>query len=271
MQNDHSHSDGLPTLHFPRALQHLHTRLLLISDADKVLSLRRSVLQTMNPALRAVDPERGCAPDVEKAWADKHLGPRAHTLGVFQGDTLQAFACLLLADEQDPQDPGHLMGLTGGEWGRAAHMAACMVNEDYRGLNLQSRLLKWRRQVAVSQQHNLLMAMTACGNTYSRRNLLDSGLGIHWVGEWRPGSWWHGLKLDLAVNPLALDDGQHEWVSASDVEHQRRLIAQGYVGVAEMSSHGVERRVELRLQFVHRRSAVEATNPAVIPPTECVQ
>lgn len=246
-------TDLLPSLHLPKVLDHLAPRLLTLEDADALLGLRRDTLLGMPAALRAVDPVRGCAPDVERAYAQTHLGPQARTLGVFEGERLVAFACLLLADANDPTDPMHTVGVAPAEWPRCAHMAACMVAKDCWGLRLQTKLLNWRREVAVAHQRTLLLAMTACGNTYSRRNLLAGGLAIHWVGQWRPGSWWYGLYQDLAIG-VCVEDHHHEWVSIDQVSRQMELIHAGGVGVAESVWHGLERRQESRLQFVRRHT-----------------
>lgn len=243
-----------PSLHLPRALAHLTTRPMGLNDADAALALRRRILQTMPPALRAVDPAQGCLPEVEQAWANTHLGDQARTLGVWDNNTLVALACLLLADAQNPHDPGHTLGLPANEWHRSAHMAVCLVTEDYRGLHLQSKLLKWRREIARANGRNLLLAMTACGNTYSRRNLLAEGMGIHWIGEWRPSSWWYGLVQDLGPAAPGLSDRDHEWVAVGDVPRQRHLLSTGYVAVAEMACHSIERRTEPRLQYVRRNA-----------------
>lgn len=240
--------------HLPRALSHLSHRLLTLDDAPAVLQLRRETLVGMPAALRAVDPERGCLPDVENAYAQTHLGPRAITLGVFHGSSLVAFACLLLADRDDAADPGHAVGLLPGDWSRSAHMAACMVSEHFWGLHLQVRLLHWRREMAIAHDRTLLLAMTACGNTFSRRNLLAAGLSIHWLGQWRPGSWWYGLRQDL-LKPLESESGvNHEWVGVGSLDRQLELLRSGHVGVAEMTWHRLERRQESRLQFVRKPS-----------------
>lgn len=264
----------LPPLRLPRALSHLSARLLTPADADVLLALRRTVLSTMPAALRAVDPARGLTPAVEQAWASKHLGPRAHTLALFDGQALIAFACLLWADPHDPEDPGHLLKLSAHDWQRGAHMAACMVGEDHRGLHLQAKLLNWRRCMAERCQRTLLMGMTACGNSYSRRNMMGAGMGIRWIGEWRPDSWWHALTMDLTPEALLPDDDRHEWVAVSDLMRQRELIATGYVGVAETAIFSMERRKASRLQFVRRSPASPPGAPprhVTDPSTECVQ
>jgi hypothetical protein len=264
----------LPPLHLPRALQHLHARPLTLDDADVVLAMRREVLTAMPAALRAVDPSRGCLPEVEQAWALTHLGTRARTLGVFDGSTLVALACLLHADAADPADPGHALALPAAEWDRTAHMAVCLVAEDYRGMNLQSKLLNWRRDVALRHRRTLLVAMTACGNEFSRRNLLAAGLGIHWVGQWRAGTWWYGMVQDLAPAAPGVSDRDHEWVDQRRIDRQWALLAAGYVGVAEMTWHGNDSRREPHLQFVRRHASPlrpPAAAPAVLRRTEVVQ
>jgi hypothetical protein len=247
-----SDAHDMPPLQLPRALHHLHTQRLTLNDADQVLAMRRDVLTGMPSALRAVDPSRACLPEVESAWAATHLGPRARTMGIFDGSVLVAFACLLLADADNPDDPAHVLGLPASEWERTAHMAICLVAEDYRGLNLQSTLLDWRRAVATRHRRTLLLAMTACGNEYSRRNLLAAGMSIHWVGQWRPGTWWYGMVQDLDAGPPPATGREHEWVGLSHIERQTDLLASGYVGVAEMAVYGEDGRKEPQLQFVRR-------------------
>ena len=238
--------------HLPRALAHLHSRPVDRSDAQAVLALRRKILTTMPAHLRAVDPTQGCLPDVEARWADVHLGHRSHSLGVFQGEQLVAVACLVLADRREPDDPGHTLGLHPDHWHRSAHMAACLVNEDHRGLHLQSRLLNWRRDTALAHGRTLLLAMTAWGNTYSRRNLLSAGLGIAWLGETRPGSGWYGLALDLDQPESVSNAQDHEWVGLNQRERQMDLLRRGYVGSVEWPCLPTDRRREPRLQFVPR-------------------
>ncbi|MBY0463644.1 MAG: hypothetical protein K2W33_01735 [Burkholderiales bacterium] len=265
---------GLPALQLPRALAHLHARLLTLADADTVLAFRRQVLAQMPATLRAVDPARGLLPEVEQAWAAKHLGPRATTLALFNNQRLVAFGCLLQAHAQDPEDPGHLLNLAAPDWQRGAHMAACLVNEDYRGLHLQARLLHWRRHLADINGRTLLLGMTACGNTFSRRNMMGAGMTIRWIGEWRTGSWWYLLSMDLAQATHLPADNRHEWVALGNVDRQRELLASGYTGVTESTAYSQDRRRDTRLQFVYSETlASQTTLPiqAVNPPVERAQ
>jgi hypothetical protein len=264
----------LPELQLPRALGHLHARLVTLADADTVLAFRRQVLAQMPAALRAIDPARGLLPEVEQAWAAKHLGPSATTLALFDDQTLIAFACLLQANAQDPEDPGHLLNLAAPDWPRSAHMAACLVNEDYRGLHLQAKLLHWRRHLADINGRTLLLGMTACGNTFSRRNMMGVGMAIRWIGEWRTGSWWYLLSMDLTQATRLPADTRHEWVALGNTDRQRELIANGYAGVTESTAYTQDRRRDTRLQFVHRETlATQTTLPiqAVNPPVERTQ
>lgn len=246
-------------LQLPKGLRHVNGRLLGLADADAVLALRRRTLATMRPELRVMDPERGCSPDVEAAWAQTHLGPRALTQGVFDADALVGFATVVLPLAQGRDDISRLLGLPATDVARSAHMAACMVAEDYRGLHLQTKLLNWRREAARVAQRSLLLAMTACGNTHSRRNLLAAGLGIRWVGELRPSSWWYILAQDLGPQPPLAGGG--EWVDLSRLDRQMALAAQGWVGVSETVWPGTP-----RLQFVHPVGA--ALNPGLGAPAE---
>jgi hypothetical protein len=242
----------LHLFHLPRALAHLRVGMLALHDADQVLAMRRHILTHMAPSLQFVEPELGLNPSIECAWANKHLGARASTIGLFNGDSLIAFACLLRANASDPDDPGHLLGMRDHDWHRSAHMAACFVHEDYRGMHLQAKLLKWRRLVAESEGLTLLLSMTACGNTYSRRNMLNAGMYIRWIGERRPQCHWYGLELDLEVDPVVSAATLVEWVESPNLERQKVLIDTGYLGIAETTPCPSDRRKATRLQFMRR-------------------
>ena len=243
---------GAPALHLPRALAQLSPRLMTLTDADEALAFRRQVLLAMPPALRVNDEAHTVAPAVERHWVQTHLGSRAWTLGVWDDQLLVALACLQLADADDPDDAVHLVGMPAAQRARTAHLALCLVHEDYRGMHLQAKLLNWRREIARARGRTLLVAMTACGNTYSRRNLLAAGLGIHWIGERRPGHWWYAMAQDLSPQAPLPADRDHEWVDLDNLARQVDLLDDGFVCVAETAWLGGEHDPLPRLQYVRR-------------------
>lgn len=232
----------------PKGLKHLSSRLLALDDAPAVLALRRQILTTMRPQLRLMDAPEFSAPPVEAAWAQAHLGPRARTLGVFDAQALVGFASVVLPLPTGKDELSMRLELTPADVARSAHMAACMLAEDYRGLHLQTKLLNWRRESALAAHRSLLLAMTACGNTYSRRNLLAAGLGVRWVGELRPASWWYVLAHDL--NQEHDLSGAVEWVDVANVPRQVALCEKGWVGVSEFVRPDHGRAGTSKLQFV---------------------
>jgi hypothetical protein len=250
----------LPLLHLPKGLSQFTSRLLTPDDQSVVLRFRQRIFATLPPEFRLLDPDLMAASTpsnaAEARWAQLHLSRPGITLGVFHQDQLVAYASLLLpACEAEGGDLSRLLGLPDGDIARSAHMAACMVAEDFRGLRLQSKLLAWRRECAVRAKRSLLLAMTAGGNRYSLRNMLDAGLCVRWVGELRPGRWWHVLALDLQQGPRNAAT-QHEWVKADDYLRQAQLTGLGFEGVAEMTRPGWHASMDTYLDFAARHRAM---------------
>jgi hypothetical protein len=257
----------LPVLHLPKGLSQFTSRLLMPDDQAVVLRFRQHIFATLPAQFRLADPQAVAASNVSTAvqegygqtearWAQLHLSRPGITLGVFHRGQLVAYASLLLPGcEAEGGDLSRLLNLSGVDTARSAHMAACMVAEDFRGLRLQSKLLAWRRECAVRANRSLLLGMTACGNRYSLRNMLDAGLCVRWVGEIRPGRWWHVLALDLQLAPHTAVT-QHEWVRADDYRRQAQLTGLGFEGVADMTRPGWNATMDTFLDFAARHRAM---------------
>lgn len=256
--NDMRAPMDLPALHLPRGLSQFTSRLLGWQDLEAVLAFRKQIFATLPPAFRLTDPDRDDVASAEMDWARTHLRDSGMTLGVFHQADMVAFASLTLPQAGVGGEISRLIGLSESEIARSAHMAACMVAEDFRGLRLQSKLLTWRRDIALRAGRSLIVAMTACGNRYSLRNMIDAGMSIRWVGELTPHRWWQILATDLhpdAANGQLLD---HVWVRGDDYVRQAMLTAQGFEGLAEISTPGVDGEMYTQLEFAHRARVVAA-------------
>jgi GNAT superfamily N-acetyltransferase len=120
--------------------------------------------------------------------------------------------------------------------GRVAQLASCMVHPLQRGHGLQRALLGLRMAWAQAQGCTAVVAMVSLRNSYSRRNLLQKGLKVAWVGE-HEGLQRQVLAMPL-LKPLAFDNARAQLVAAHDFERQRQLTSQGWWGVAELHGSG---------------------------------
>jgi hypothetical protein len=248
----------LPLLHLPRGLSQLSSRLLTWQDHEDVLAFRRQIFSTLPREFRLTDPDCENLESAEIRWAQTHLSHPAVTLGIFHGSTLIAFASLILPQTASEDDRlSHLLGLSDSEIKRSAQMAACMVAEDFRGLRLQPKLLAWRRHLAVLANRSFIASMTACGNVYSMRNLLEAGMSIRWVGELKPDRWWQILAMELQPPSAAPPWLNPVWVKGDDYRQQAALTQLNYEGVVEIAEPGINGQTCNRIEFAQR--AVLAT------------
>ena len=242
----------LPLLHLPNDLSQFTSRILEWHDLDMVLTFRQQIFAVLPREFRMADPECDDLVKTELDWANTHLRHPAVTLGIFNNTQMIAFASLLLPDTGAGGDISRLMGMSNTEIDRSAHMAACMVAEDFRGLRMQSRLLAWRRAVAVQAGRSLLVSMTACGNMPSLRNMIDAGMSIRWVGEFRPKRWWQVVAKDLQPGAENMHLAHHVWVKADDYPRQAALTAEGFEGLAEISRPGRDGKLCAHFEFAQR-------------------
>jgi hypothetical protein len=249
----------LPTLHLPRGLLQFTSRLLDWHDLAAVLTFRKQIFATLPPMFRLTNPDCDDVASAEFSWASKHLRDPGMTLGVFYNAEMVAFASLILPQAETGSEISRLIGLSKTEVARSAQMAACMVAEDFRGLRLQSKLLAWRRDTAIQAGRSLIVAMTACGNLYSLRNMIDAGMSIRWVGELTPRRWWQILATDLQPDLARRQLTDHVWVKGDDYVRQAMLTAQGFEGLAEISCPGADGKLCTQLEFAHRTPLTSST------------
>lgn len=250
----------LPQLHVQRGLSQFSSRLMSLQDVDTVLEFRRKIFATLPKEFRVTDPDVDDVASAEIAWARQHLCAPNVTLGVFYQSEMIAFASLTFPPKGAADKISTLMGLSDAQAARAAHLAACMVAEGFRGLRLQPKLINWRRDLAIQTGRTFIVSMTACGNNHSLRNMLDAGLSIRWVGEMKPGRWWHALAMDLEpstdtpklVNPV--------WINGEDYLQQAVMTRQGFEGVGEIIRLGPNGKLCSHLEFAER----EVTTPSAV-------
>ena len=165
-------------------------RLLSRSDLSALIRLRDEVLQSLpveDMYVREAD---------EMHFLLSHLGVSAIgqsgkqcqggggvTLGIFDREHLVAYGMLGLPGGNDPDHLGCFLDLSPEVRARTAYLTSCMVDPAYRGRSLQRRLLAARMSLAQTMGKTFCVAMVSLHNEVSRRNMMQQGLRVSWVGQ----------------------------------------------------------------------------------------
>lgn len=229
-----------------RRLGHFQLRLLSVADGAQVLGLRALVLSRLehpDQYVREADEE-----GFVRAHLAGHPGCLGETIGVFDGDTLVAYAMVALPDADDPHNLGRWLALPQRTTADVAHIASCMVRPDYRGHGLQRTLLAARFSLAQSRGRHVGIAMVSLHNHASRHNMMREGMRIAWAGEI------DGLRRQLLAIDLGqawrFDEAQACLAGALDWQRQCELTRQGWWGVSALEGPGPSQ------QLVFARHAV---------------
>jgi GNAT superfamily N-acetyltransferase len=222
----------------------LSIRLLDTSDIPHVTALRDEVLaQLAHPDLYARED------DVD-GFVLSHIGfhaeSRGQTLGLFDSQQLIAYAMLGLPSAQDGDNLGHHLTTDASILRGVAHIAGCMVQKSWRGNGLQRLLLAERFELAKSIGRTTCIAMVSLRNDASRRNLMNSGMHIGWVGTI------NGLHRQLLVTNLEaswnFEKENLKLVGCLDLSEQILMSAQGWWGIQEIE----ETNGKIKIAFARR-------------------
>jgi hypothetical protein len=247
----------LPALNLARGLSHFSSRLLSWEDREMVLGFRKSIFALLPAQFRLLDPALDDIEHAELQWAETYLRSPGLTLGVFCHGKLIAFASSLLPRAQGGGDPSRLLQLSDADIERSAQMSACMVAPEFRGMRLQSKLLNWRKDMAILSGRTLLVSMTACGNIYSLRNMLEIGMSIRWIGELKRQRWWQVLALDMRARrqgDAKMEFSSHVCVDAENYTKQAELVGKGFEGLVMLFRPDAAGNVRGHFEFAKRIS-----------------
>lgn len=190
-------------------------------------------LQLLNQAVAAALPDPGAFRlfgGAESFFA-AHLGARGSSMGVFDGGALCAYGALTRPRADDVDNYAGDLGWPPERAGSVALLSAAMVALVRRGLGLHQALIGARLELAAELGHAEALARAAPGNARSRRNLLEAGFAIVWLGTQAEGSLRHIYWRSLA-DGVAHMRGPITWVAAADFAAQQALLRQGQLGVA---------------------------------------
>lgn len=216
-----------------------HIRFLGAEDLTALEAFRSMIFAAL-PDIDIYFPE---TPE----FSGLHLGERGVTFGV-ENDDGQLIACAVLGLPRAGM-PAFVDDLPGQRPAleTTAHMASCMVDPAHRGNGLQGLLLGMRTLYALGAGRTQLLARVALSNPISLSNLIAGGYMVRRVLVMHSGRLRYLVHRDYSRAPAAWDQGQARVVAVSDVEGQRALLDDGWVGVAVETSGGAARVTYARL------------------------
>ena len=169
----------------------------------------------------------------ERFLAD-HLGPRGESLGAFADGRLVAYGSLTRPAAPDLDNYATDLGWPPERAGRVALLSAAMVEPAYRGRGLHRALIDARIALARDLGVPELLVRSAPANERSRRTLLGHGFALVWLGVQREGSlrhvFWRPIEGAAWTAP-ADADGALAWVAVDQLERQKELLRDGWIGV----------------------------------------
>ncbi len=228
----------------------LSIRLLDKSDIPQVTALRDEVLEQL------IHPDHYVREDNVEEFVLHNIGfhsaSRGHTIGIFEGQQLVAYAMLGFPTSQDSDNLGWHLTTDLTMLGNVAHIAGCMVRAKWRRKGLQRLLLIERFELARSMRRPTCIAMVSLLNDTSRRNLMSSGMRIGWVGTL------NGLKRQLLVlnleQPWEFDHESIKLIDCLDLHEQTFMCTQGWWGVGEFLDSSGQVKIVFARRITHGHS-----------------
>jgi hypothetical protein len=175
-----------------------------------------------------------------EAFFASHLGERGESLGIFDAAGLAAYGTLTFPRADDGDNYARDLGWEAGRAARVALLSAAMVAPDERGRGFHGRLIGARLALAAQQGRHEALARAAPGNARSRRNLLNAGFAIVWLGVQAEGSLRHIFWRPTATEakPAPESNDNLVWTDPLDLAAQTALLAEGLAGVRARPTDG---------------------------------
>lgn len=132
---------------------------------------------------------------------------------------------------------GYDINLTSRELSKVAHLETTVVHPDYRGNSLQSLTLQQALPMVREFGYNHVLCTVSPQNVYSLFNIIKNGLKIKALKkkygtdkDGKDGMWRFILHRNL--EPVtARKTSQLLSISLGDLEHQKKVINEGFVGL----------------------------------------
>jgi hypothetical protein len=193
-------------------------RLMSAEDFDDARALHRSVTKGLSRDIFAPTPDE----DLVRLLAGEGI-----SLGVWHEAQLICMRAIvtggewmeeILTDMGVPRDPTH----------RTAYTEHCIVERGYRGNNIQF-LTHYRIENYIADHFDTVYTTVAPKNIFSLQNVLACDFVVVGMRELYGGYMRYVLSKSFQ-SPLSIWTNGHYVVPITDVERQKRLLADGYVG-----------------------------------------
>lgn len=169
---------------------------------------------------------------------EDHLARCGRIFGVFEGKHLRAYAVLGLPGPGDANF-GVDHHLSKAQCRVVAHIDGIAVHPAWRGQGWQRRLIAHRIAQARLHHREIMLSTAAPGNFASVFSLLSEGLQIRSIVE-KFGGMRYLMRRDVpagqatgSVAPVDVGGSKVvQWCPIADIEQQKELLEQGFVGTA---------------------------------------
>jgi hypothetical protein len=173
-----------------------------------------------------------------EAFFASHFGQRGESLGVFDAGGLAAYGSLTFPHAADADNYARDLGWETARAGRVALLSAAMVAPGERGRGFHGALIRARLDLAAELGRAEALARAAPANARSRRNLLNEGFAIVWLGVQAEGSLRHICWRPTSEAGATSDGDDLIWADPLDLPAQTALLARGLAGVRTRPADG---------------------------------
>jgi hypothetical protein len=194
------------------------------TDFDELKAFRHAIITDLE------DPDFYHREDDENDFIASHLEGSGLSIGVFHEDRLIAYAALGLPVGQQ-KNLADLLGLAFDN-NSVAHLSACMVARNWRGIGLQYMLARLRLSIARLCGRNTVLSIISPRNHVSWGNLLPLGLHVKGMVRLYEGVDRFVLLRDFETS---YDLGVYSEVRSEDASRHRDLLANGLIGTRKLS------------------------------------
>jgi GNAT superfamily N-acetyltransferase len=132
---------------------------------------------------------------------------------------------------------GNDINMASNELSKVAHLETTVVHPDYRGNSLQSLTLQQALPMIREFGYNHVLCTVSPQNAYSLFNVIKNGLRIKALKkkygteeDGKDGMWRYILHKNLEP-AVARKTNQLLSIPLADLEHQKKIISEGFVGL----------------------------------------
>lgn len=213
----------------------MEARFLKLDDMPDIFKLQEKVVETLaeKSALQPLTVE-----EFTSVLSEKEI-----MIGLFDSGTLIACRAMLVPKIGHEEHLGPDAGLSGEQLSKVIHSEISMVDPDYRGQALQTRMGKMLLEKIDRHRFRYVLATVAPFNIPSIKDKLELGMNIIALKKKYSGKLRYILYRDLereSQNQAVIEelDGGDIWVPMEDTKQQQHILATGKKGTTIKQTNG---------------------------------